>query len=79
MQKPHLSEQEIQRGVIDHLAWRGVPDLFYFHVPLGGYRRPVEAKIFKSLGVVAGIPDLVIICRGHVYALELKAERGPRK
>jgi hypothetical protein len=69
-------EALIQRAIIDHLAWRGHVDAFSFHVPNGGYRRPVEAAILKSIGTIAGVPDIVIIYRGHVYALELKSERG---
>jgi hypothetical protein len=47
-----------------------------FHVPLGGYRRPVEAAILKSIGTVAGIPDVIWIFEGRVYCLELKSEYG---
>jgi hypothetical protein len=50
--------------------------LFVFHYPAGGWRSPVEAAIFKSLGVVAGIPDLLILYQGRLYALELKIARG---
>jgi len=69
-------EQQIQRAIIDHLAWRGQLDAFAFHVPLGGWRKPVEAAILKSVGTIAGLPDLIILYRGHCYALELKTERG---
>jgi hypothetical protein len=72
----HRPEQQIQRAIIDHLAWRGHVDAFAFHVPLGGYRRPIEAAILKAIGTVAGVPDIIIIYRGHVYALELKTEHG---
>jgi hypothetical protein len=69
-------EQQIQKAVVDHIAWRGVPGVFAFHVPNGGWRSPVEAMVFKSLGVVAGIPDVIAIKDGHVFALELKTESG---
>jgi hypothetical protein len=69
-------EQRIQKAVFDHLRWRGVPLLFVFHCPNGGWRTAVEAKILKGLGVVAGIPDLLILCRGQLFGLELKAESG---
>ena len=74
--RPQLSEQEIQRAVIEHLAWRGHPDAFLFHVPNGGYRRPTEAAILKAIGTVAGIPDLIALHRGKFYALELKTKHG---
>jgi hypothetical protein len=69
-------EQAIQRAIFEHLAWRAVPDCFYFHVPNGGYRKSIEAAILKTLGVVAGIPDVLILHNGRCYALELKAEGG---
>jgi hypothetical protein len=69
-------EQGIQRAIVDHLRWRAVPGVFALHVPLGGYRRPIEAAIFKSIGVVAGVPDIIIIYGGQCFGLELKADRG---
>ena len=47
-----------------------------FHVPSGGYRRPIEAKILKGLGAKAGIPDVIILHDGHLYGIELKTEKG---
>src|SRR5262249_16267056 len=71
------NERDTHRAIIQHLAWRAHPDAFCFHVPLGGYRRPVESAILKSLGTVAGIPDLVCILYGRVCCLEIKkAECG---
>jgi hypothetical protein len=69
-------EQQIHRAVMQHLRARGQPGVFAFHVPNGGKRSPIEAAIFKSLGVVAGIPDVLIIKQGRLYALELKAAKG---
>lgn len=69
-------EAQIQKAVVEHLAWRARPDVFAFHVPLGGYRKPVEAAILKSIGTVAGIPDLILLFESRVYALELKSEKG---
>jgi hypothetical protein len=67
---PELDEQEIQRAIVEHQSWRAHPDTFCFHVSLGGYRRPTEAAILKSIGTIAGSPE------GRCYALELKTERG---
>jgi hypothetical protein len=69
-------EQQIQRAVLEHLAWRGVPGLWWCHVPNGGYRTAVEATIFKSLGLIPGVPDLLLVHGGRLYALELKVESG---
>jgi hypothetical protein len=69
-------EQQIQKAVLGHLAWRAVPGTWWAHYPAGGWRSPIEAAIFKSLGVVAGIPDILIVHCGQLYALELKATGG---
>src|SRR5215831_20298781 len=69
-------EAQLQRAVLEHLRWRGVPGLFPFHYPAGGWRSSIEAAILKSLGVVAGIPDLLIVYQGQLYALELKTAYG---
>jgi hypothetical protein len=50
--------------------------MFAFHPANGGYRKPVEAAILKSLGVVAGVPDVFAVHNGRCFALELKAEGG---
>ena len=57
-------------------AQRAAPGVFAFHVPNGGYRRPIEAAILKGLGVRAGVPDVIAVHQGRVYGLELKAEGG---
>lgn len=71
-------EQQLQRSVLAHLGRRGVPGLWFCHVPKGGYRGAIEAAIFKSLGVIAGVPDLLLIYAGKTYGLELKAAKGGR-
>jgi hypothetical protein len=73
---PLLTETQIQRAVFQHLRQRGADNVFAFHVPNGGYRRPTEAAIFKGLGQVNGVPDVIIIHRGICYALELKTCSG---
>src|SRR5262249_6832631 len=69
-------EAQLQKAVLEHLAWRGVPGLFAFHPANGGWRSPIEAKILKGLGVVPGVTDIIVIHGGHCYALELKTESG---
>jgi hypothetical protein len=69
-------EQQIQKAVLDHLAWRAVPGTWWAHYPAGGWRSPIEAAILQSLGVIAGVPDILIVHRGQLYALELKAAGG---
>lgn len=69
-------EDQIQRAVFAHIRQRGAPGVFAFHVPNGGKRKPIEAAIFKGLGVVAGVPDVIAVREGHTYGLELKANNG---
>mgnify|MGYP001613861680 CR=1 FL=1 len=71
-----MREQEIQKAVFAHLRQRAASGVFAFHVPNGGYRRPVEAAIMKSIGVKAGVPDIIAIHKGRVYGMELKREGG---
>ncbi len=69
-------EDDIQRTVIRHFRERGSPGVVYWHTPNGGFRRKAEAVILKSLGVRAGVSDIIAIHKGRVFALELKAPAG---
>jgi hypothetical protein len=76
-------EREIQRAVFAHLRQRGKSGIVFWHPFSGGYRRPKEAAIYKGLGAVAGLPDVMVYGRtdtgdehGHLFAIELKASDG---
>lgn len=71
-------EQALQRAVFDHLRSHAYPGVVAFHVPNGGKRTAAEGAIFKGLGVLPGVPDLIAIRGGHVFALELKAGKKGR-
>ncbi|MFZ0094921.1 MAG: VRR-NUC domain-containing protein, partial [Pseudolabrys sp.] len=73
MKRRARPEQVVQRALMQHLQLRGVRNLFAFHVPNGGGRSATEGAILKGMGVVAGVPDILIIRDGKVFALELKA------
>lgn len=48
-----------------------------FHIPNGGQRDAREGSNLKTQGVLAGIPDLEIICpRGRTIRIEMKATDG---
>jgi hypothetical protein len=66
-------EQALQHTVGRYLDVALPPDAMWAHYPAGGFRKPVEAKIFRSLGVRAGIPDILVFHCGRVYGIELKA------
>ena len=70
------AEQQIQRAIVQHLRQRSAPGVVFIHVPNGGKRKPIEAAIFKGLGVRRGASDLLLWHAGRSYALELKAEGG---
>lgn len=77
---PPLTENEIQRAVFANLRQRGAPGIVAFHPKNGGsHQRGRRAGINSGLGVLAGIPDVIVIHRGHVFALELKTESTPKK
>lgn len=76
MARRQSPETQIHRAVVQHLRARGAPGMVFFHVPNGGHRKPVEAAIFKSMGVRAGVSDLILVHASKIYALELKAEGG---
>lgn len=69
-------EDEIQRCVVAMLAVEAEPGVIAFHVPNGGKRGKAEAGRFKGMGVVAGIPDLIVIAGGRAYGLEMKTPAG---
>jgi hypothetical protein len=69
----HQPEAQLQRSLTEHLRWCARGDVWWTHIRNGGWRSPMEAAIFKSLGVRAGSPDLLIIRAGQPLFLELKA------
>jgi hypothetical protein len=69
-------EAALQKCVVDHLRIRPAPNSVAFAVPNGGYRRPIEAAILKSMGTLAGVPDICCIREGRTFFLELKAAGG---
>jgi hypothetical protein len=83
---PPLTENEVQKAVFKHLRTRGAPGVFAFHPKNGGVHHRGRARgINAGLGVVSGVPDIVV-CKllewnaspeararfGQFYCLELK-------
>lgn len=53
------------------------PDLIVFHCPNGGRRSIGEARKFKDMGVLPGVPDLCFILPdGRFGGIELKHGKG---
>lgn len=52
-------------------------DLLWWHTPNGGKRHPAEARKFRDMGVLAGVPDLTFILPGGLVGfIELKAGKN---
>lgn len=53
------------------------PDLLFWHTPNGGRRQLGEARKFKDMGVLPGVPDLTFVLPGGLAAfIELKAGKN---
>ena len=60
---------------VENLALRPV----IFHIPNGGSRNALEGANLKTQGVLAGVPDLLIVMPfGETIWVEMKAEDGSR-
>lgn len=59
-----------------HLTIRAAPSVVWWYTSNGGNRSTAEAGRFKALGVKAGVPDLLVVRAGQLFALELKAPGG---
>ncbi len=71
-----MTEAQIHKAVVQHLIQRGAPSIFWFHPANGGRRSWSEGKSFKAMGVVPGVPDIIIIKGGETFGLELKSLSG---
>ena len=70
------AEAQIQASIVAWI-WLVAPELLVFHVPNGGFRTKAEAARMKWIGVLAGIPDLVLLGRdGKSWLIEVKAADG---
>jgi hypothetical protein len=76
MPRRRSEEDTIQRSLVQHLKLRAVPGVFWYAVPNGGARSPVEAAIMKSTGTRAGVPDLAFLHEGRAFYLEVKSATG---
>jgi len=80
---PYLGREDaFQQSVVTYLR-SAYPKVLAIHCPNGGNRNYLEARKFKRLGVIAGVPDLLVfrhrVIDGVPYcgiALELKVGRN---
>lgn len=72
-----MSELDLQRFTVQLLTLCARRDCVWFHVPNGEYRCKRTAARLKSMGVRAGVLDIVVILPGGRAALlELKKIGG---
>jgi hypothetical protein len=73
-------EQQIHQAVAAHLRLRGRPGVVWWHsnnnIAGRGRKFYIQGAIAKSLGVRAGVSDIVALYQGRFHALELKAPGG---
>jgi VRR-NUC domain len=70
------AEGRIQASIVDWIR-TVAPGTLVFAVPNGGLRSKTEAARLKWQGVLAGVPDLIVLAPvGRVFALEVKTEVG---
>lgn len=71
-----VDEETIHVSVLEWLRLV-LPGALVVHVPNGGSRDVREAVKLKRMGVVAGIPDLIVFMDGaFAFALEIKTQAG---
>ena len=69
-------EDRLHRSAVEFMRWALPDDAVFYHVPNGGLRSRKVAQRLSGLGVVAGVPDLAVVHKGHAIFIELKAGRG---
>ncbi|GGD30983.1 VRR-NUC domain-containing protein [Aureimonas glaciei] len=69
-------EDAIHAGIVQYIRLCH-PDCLVWHTPNGGRRDKREAAKLKWLGVLPGVPDLIIMRpMGLVYFMEVKGPKG---
>lgn len=64
-------EDSLQIAVATYLKLQ-YPHALWWHTPNGGSRNAIEAAKLKRMGVLAGVPDIVIVYYSDMICLELK-------
>ncbi|MCK5743518.1 MAG: VRR-NUC domain-containing protein [Caldisericia bacterium] len=61
------------------IRWLQAKRIFYFSVPNGGSRHGREAVNLKKEGVVAGVPDVVVMLEDRILFVEMKRKQKKLK
>ena len=73
---PIMPESEIHERVIEHLRTYAKPGVWFWHTANGGKRSVQWAAKLKRMGVLPGVPDILLYYRREFFGLELKAANG---
>ena len=69
-------EEDLHRAIVAMLAVEMRVGVVFFHPANGGRRGKAEAGRLKGMGVVAGVPDLIVIVASRAHGLEIKTDAG---
>lgn len=76
IRKAEPTELQIHIAVVQHLKYRARKGVLWWHSANGELRTKRDAAKLRAMGVVPGIPDLMIVADGKTFGLELKTSRG---
>lgn len=65
-------EERLQRDIIRFARWALPHNAMIFAVPNGGKRHSAAAARLVGMGTMAGVPDLLLLYRGHTLGIEVK-------
>jgi hypothetical protein len=71
-----MTEHDVHKAVVQHLRAYANPGAVWWHTPNSG-NLPVQYRVkLKAMGLRAGVSDLICLCNGEAFALELKKDSG---
>ena len=74
--RDYNAEARAQAAIFDYVNWVA-PEVAVFHVANGGLRSKTEAARLKWMGVVPGVPDLVLVLpKGRCAFWEVKTPKN---
>lgn len=71
-------EQALQIACVKWFRYQHHDEIL-IHIPNGGYRTAIESLKFKQMGVLAGVPDLLLLKNSGKYGalfIEMKSGNG---
>jgi VRR-NUC domain len=69
-------EARLQGAAVEYLRTALPSRAIVFAVPNGGSRDKREAARLKWQGVLAGVPDVLVMLDGRTFGIEFKAPKG---